>query len=93
MSEINKVELQDEELNKVAGGGMDGYEDEQKGMVKIVNCEGDVANLRDAAGGGQVIGRARYGHTYPYYGKYNGWYRISVHGQMGYVYKDYVKVL
>ena len=89
MSEFEKIELNEEELDQVNGGGLD--PERPKGHVQIVNC--DVVNVRDAAGGGKVIGRARCGARLEYYGTTNGWARVKAGSVIGYVYKTYFKVV
>lgn len=80
------LELNNEDLDEVVGGATSGSK-----KATIVKC--DVANIRDAAGGGSVIGSVRCGRTVTFH-KWatKEWAKITYNGINGYIYKDYISV-
>lgn len=81
------LELNTEELDAVVGGATTGTTKK----ATIVNC--DAANIRDAAGGGAVIGSVRCGKTVTFH-KWatKEWAKITYNGINGYIYRDYISV-
>lgn len=79
------AELTDEEIAQVIGG-VDG----SSTTCTIVNC--DYVNIRDAAGGGNVIGKIKCGLRVTFIGKVGSWGHIIYNGVDGYIYKDYYKL-
>lgn len=80
------LELNNEDLDEVVGGASSGTK-----KATIVKC--DVANIRDAAGNGSVIGSVRCGRTVTFH-KWatKEWAKITYNGINGYIYKDYISV-
>ena len=53
----------------------------------------DTLNVRDEAGkNGNAIGKVSGGDSVDIIGEENGWYKIDLDGQVGYVYSDYIEV-
>ena len=80
-------ELTEEELALVVGGAGGTGNDSSTGTCLIINC--DYVNIRDAAGGGAVIGKIKCGTRVTYLGKVGCWGHIIYNGIEGYIYKDY----
>ena len=80
------LELNNEDLDEVVGGATSGSK-----KATIVKC--DVANIRDAAGNGSVIGSVRCSRTVTFH-KWatKEWAKITCNGINGYIYKDYISV-
>ncbi len=57
--------------------------------VTIVNC--DFVNIRDAAGGGKVIGKIKCGKKVVCNEKQGMWANVTYNGLTGWIFKDYYK--
>lgn len=78
-----------EKLNDIVLENVVGGAGSTSGKVKIVNC--DYVNLRDAAGGGDKIGKIPCGKIVTCLAKKNGWANVTYNGMTGWIYKDYFK--
>lgn len=83
-TENETVELKEKQLEQVVGGAGD---DSSTGTCLIINC--DYVNIRDAAGGGAVIGKIKCGTRVTFLGRVGSWGHIIYKGTEGYIYKDY----
>ena len=88
LENMNKklAELTEEELAQVSGGAGESGSD-SSGTCFIINC--DYVNIRNAAGGGNVIGKIKCGTRVTFLGKVESWGHIIYNGIEGYIYKDY----
>ena len=74
-------ELNVNELDQVSGGK---YYLSQHGTVRIVHCGQGMFALKQP-GGKERVGFVGAGSEHPYFGSCDGWAKIKVHGQYGYV--------
>ena len=88
--ENNEVKMNDNELENVVGGA--GSVNASGKKAKIINCT--KVNVRNAAGGGDVIGEIRCGTVVTYLGKSGSWGHIRTSGGLvGFIYKDYYELV
>lgn len=90
------AELSENELGEVVGGAKKKSKSTSSNLapasVKIVNC--DFVRIRDAAGGGNVIGQVKRGTICPCLGMPNKfWAQITYGTVTGYIYKDYFEAV